>query len=259
MLEQRILTSIIGIPIMITSLYWGGVYWQILVFLLVLVGLLEFARMGGPGIHLDYLLVAGLSYLLLTYSGMDSTRLILWFLFQTLYYLIRSAFSGNNCFASAPNLLGVFYVAVLYSFLWTVRHTFGLSWTIFGLLVTWLTDTGAYFGGTRHGKHQLAPNISPNKSIEGALIGSLSGVLTGLVYAMLSGQSLLAVGALAFVLSIAGQLGDLVESAMKRERAVKDTGSILPGHGGILDRFDSVAFVFPLLFIILTLFAPRGF
>ena len=118
---------------------------------------------------------------------------------------------------------------------------------------------GAYFGGTRHGKHQLAPNISPNKSIEGALIGSLSGVLTGLVYAMLSGQSLLAVGALAFVLSIAGQLGDLVESAMKRERAVKDTGTILPGHGGILDRFDSVAFVFPLLFIILTLFASRGF
>lgn len=253
MFVQRIMTAIVGIPILLTGLYYGGILWAVIVFFLVLTGLLEFARMSGPGVYLDYLLVSGLSFLLITYSGIDSVNLLIWLVLQLSYYLIRASFSGIRNFSSAFNLLGVLYVAVPLSFLWLVREQFGLVWTIFGLAVTWLTDSGAYFGGSRYGKRKLAPKISPNKTIEGAICGLLSALLGGIVFALGTGKSIVLLSIFSVILSIWAQLGDLVESALKRERAVKDSGSLLPGHGGILDRFDSLGFVFSLLFVILHL------
>ncbi|NLL43443.1 MAG: phosphatidate cytidylyltransferase [Firmicutes bacterium] len=255
MLAQRILTALIGIPILLVPLYFGGTVWRVLVFLIIMAGLVEFSRISGPGLYLDYLVVSGLSFLAVTYSGVDGTKLLLWLVFQLLYYLVRATFSGMHNFSSAFNMLGVMYVVVLYSFLVLVREEFGLVWTLFGLAITWLTDTGAYFGGVRYGNRQLAPKISPNKSLEGSLFGLLAAALTGAAFALVTGQSPLQLVLFALVLSVCAQLGDLVESALKRERAVKDTGSLLPGHGGILDRFDSLIVVFPVLFALLTLFA----
>jgi len=255
MLAQRVLTAVVGLPILLAALLFGGAAWRLLVTLLIIVGLWEFAAMSGPGLYLDYLAVAGLSFLAVTYSGVDGTKLLLWLALQLLYYLLRSAFSGMHSFASAANLLGVLYVAVLYSFLVLVREHFGVSWTLFGFLVTWATDTGAYFGGLKYGRHKLCPKISPNKSVEGALFGLVGGAVAGIVFALVAQESLLQLATFALVLSLCGQLGDLVESALKRERAVKDSGSILPGHGGILDRFDSLSFVFPVLYGLLSLFA----
>lgn len=254
MFTQRILTAIIGVPILLGALHYGGIAWRLLIFAVVLAGFLEFARMSGPGLHLDYLLVSGLSFMLLTYSGIDGTKLLIWLVLQLFYYLIRASFSGMHNFSSAFNLLGVLYVAVPLSFLVLVREQFGATWTIFGLVITWLTDTGAYFGGSRYGKHKLAPKISPKKTVEGALCGLLVAVLGGIVFAQVTAKPVLLLMFVAFLLSIFAQLGDLVESSFKRERAVKDSGSLLPGHGGILDRFDSLAFVFPVLFTLLTLF-----
>ena len=255
MLAQRILTAVIGVPILLAALYVGGIVWRVLVFLIIMAGLVEFARISGPGLYLDYLLVSGLSFLAVTYSGLDGTKLLLWLVFQLFYYMIRATFSGMHSFSSAFNLVGVLYVVVLYSFLVLVREEFGIVWTVFGLAVTWLTDTGAYFGGSCYGKRQLAPKISPKKSVEGALFGLLAAALTGVVFALIAGSSLEQTILFGVVLSVCTQLGDLVESAMKRERAVKDTGSLLPGHGGILDRFDSLAFVFPVLFALLSIFS----
>ncbi|HAN94351.1 MAG: phosphatidate cytidylyltransferase [Limnochordia bacterium] len=255
MLRQRVLTAVVGLPILLAALFWGGAAWRLLVALIVAMGLWEFAAMGGPGLYLDYLAAAGLSFLAVTYSGVDGTKLLLWLVLQLLYYLLRASFSGMHSFASARNLLGVFYVAVLYSFLVLVREHFGLSWALFGFLATWATDTGAYFGGLRYGRRKLCPQISPNKSVEGALFGLVGGAVAGIIFALATGRPILRLTAFALVLSCCGQLGDLVESAMKREKGVKDSGSILPGHGGILDRFDSLSFVFPVLYALLSLFA----
>ncbi|MFY9495192.1 MAG: CDP-archaeol synthase [Firmicutes bacterium] len=254
MLAQRVLTAVVGVPILLTGLYFGGVVWQLIVFALVLVGLLEFAHMGGERVYLDYLLLAGLSFLFLTYSGIDQFGLTAWLVLQLFYYLIRAAFGGMYTWSGAINLLGVLYVAVPLSFLWLVRAEYGFVWSIFGLVVTWLTDTGAYFGGLRFGRRKLLPEVSPKKTQEGALSGLLAALLGSVVFALALDESVLQALILGFVLSIAGQVGDLVESAIKRERSVKDSGSILPGHGGILDRFDSMIFVFPTLYVLLSLF-----
>lgn len=128
----------------------------------------------------------------------------------------------------------------------------GLYYVLFALLIVWSTDTGAYFIGRQFGKHKLAPHVSPNKTVEGFIGGIVSAIIIagGFFYLMnLSGNIGLVILAL-IVLSIFGQLGDLVESALKRFYGVKDSGKILPGHGGILDRFDSLLFVLPLLHIL---------
>jgi phosphatidate cytidylyltransferase len=255
MLAQRILTAVVGIPLLLVPLYFGGMVWRVLVLLIIIAGLVEFSRISGPGLYLDYLLLSGLSFLAVTYSGIDGTKLLFWLVFQLLYYLIRATFSGMHSFSSSFNILGVLYVVVLYSFLVLVREEFGIVWTLYGLAITWLTDTGAYFGGIRYGRRRLAPKISPKKSVEGALFGLLAAALTGGIFALAVGESPVQLVLFGLILSVCAQLGDLVESALKRERAVKDTGSLLPGHGGILDRFDSLIIVFPVLFALLTLFS----
>lgn len=127
-------------------------------------------------------------------------------------------------------------------------------WLVFGLVVSWIGDTGAYYVGRRYGRHKMAPRVSPGKSWEGALasaaVSGLAGVLAlpSLIPTVGKGEAL----ALAFAANVAGQVGDLAESAIKRQAGVKDSGTLLPGHGGLLDRVDSSMFALPVLYVILT-------
>lgn len=121
----------------------------------------------------------------------------------------------------------------------------GLSWFLLAQVVTWLTDVGAYLVGRRWGRRKLAPRISPGKSVEGAIGGLAAGALSAWGCAALFGlglRPLVALGA-GLLLSLAGQLGDLAESLLKRQAGVKDSGALVPGHGGILDRLDSLLVV----------------
>ena len=115
----------------------------------------------------------------------------------------------------------------------------------------WITDSGAYLIGRKLGKHKLAPHVSPNKTWEGSIGGSLVSVIVVGLYLAFSpvkfAYGLPIMLLLTVVLSVGGQIGDLIESAFKRHYGVKDSGKILPGHGGILDRFDSLLFVLPLM------------
>ena len=125
-------------------------------------------------------------------------------------------------------------------------------WVIlYALLIVWITDSGAYLIGRKLGKHKLAPHVSPNKTWEGSIGGSLVSVIVVGLYLAFSpvkfAYSLPIMLLLTVVLSVGGQIGDLIESAFKRHYGVKDSGKILPGHGGILDRFDSLLFVLPLM------------
>jgi phosphatidate cytidylyltransferase len=122
----------------------------------------------------------------------------------------------------------------------------GLAWALTVILVTWVGDSAAFIAGRAFGKHKLAPMISPNKSQEGSLAGLLASMTAGAIsfqgFVLGDWWMGLVVGA---VIGLAGQIGDLAESVLKRQAGVKDSGSIVPGHGGILDRIDALLFAFP--------------
>ena len=128
----------------------------------------------------------------------------------------------------------------------------GRRWIFFLFFVIFAGDTGAYYVGHRWGRHKLWPAVSPKKTVEGAI----GGLLSSLAIALLVGKLLLSLGkfgttfllSMGLVIALAGQIGDLMESMLKRVSHVKDSSSILPGHGGLLDRLDSLLFVFPLTY-----------
>jgi len=156
----------------------------------------------------------------------------------------------------AMTLFGVLYLGLTLGALPMTRLLPQGEWLIFFLLlVTWASDTGAYYIGTLYGRHRLAPTISPKKTVEG-LVGGLIGAII-VAYAArwwflpeLSGLDCLV---LATLLTITGLWGDLTESAMKRSAGMKDSGGILPGHGGMLDRLDSLLFTAPTFYYYITM------
>ena len=149
-------------------------------------------------------------------------------------------------------VLSVIYIGFGFMYFYETRET-GLEFIAFALLIVWGTDTGAYVFGRIFGRHELWPQISPNKTIEGALGGIMTAVAVGIIFyaaGYIVHLELWLLLLYAVILSVFGQLGDLVESALKRHFDVKDSGQLMPGHGGILDRFDSLLFVLPVMNIL---------
>jgi len=131
----------------------------------------------------------------------------------------------------------------------------GKHWLVLTLVIVWASDTFAYFAGRTFGKHLLYPSVSPKKTWEGFAGGALGAIVLAVLYAhfFLPIQSVVEIAAIALTVSLVAALGDLCESLMKRASNVKDSGSILPGHGGFLDRFDGVVFALPVMSLILWL------
>jgi phosphatidate cytidylyltransferase len=152
-------------------------------------------------------------------------------------------------------LFGFFYICLPLSLLVFVdKHPKGNIWILFLLCIIFFSDTGAFYMGKVFGKHKLYPSVSPNKTWEGAIGGLLFSLFAVFIFPQIFpifriNLYVLTLGAL---LSILGQVGDLAESMIKRNYGVKDSGKILPGHGGILDRIDGLLFSIPLLYIFLT-------
>ena len=131
-------------------------------------------------------------------------------------------------------------------------HAISPYWLTFGLLVNWIGDTGAYYFGRNFGRHKLAPIVSPAKSWEGAAASVVTAVLFGVfVLPRFVPIGLVPAALIAIAANVAGQVGDLAESAIKRGAGVKDSGTLLPGHGGMLDRVDSSLFSLPVLYAVL--------
>ena len=155
----------------------------------------------------------------------------------------------------ALTLAGVLYLGYLMRYAILLRDiapkhdATGISWCALALLGTWGTDTGAYFAGRAFGRHPFFPEISPKKTVEGAIgglaVGVLAGLIVGLPWLHLAVWQAIVVGLLVGVAAITG---DLVESLLKRGANVKDSGTIVPGHGGLLDRMDSLLFVLPVVY-----------
>jgi phosphatidate cytidylyltransferase len=172
---------------------------------------------------------------------------------------LAAAMRADNLAKTLPRaallLMGVIYVFGCWKTALALRENYSRHWLMYGLLLNWAGDTGAYYIGRAFGKHRMAPRISPMKSWEGAAAGAIVSVLVGGAYLFrfIPGTSVPAAIGLTVVANIAGQLGDLAESAIKRGASIKDSSDILPGHGGFLDRVDSTLFTLPVIYIWLKL------
>jgi phosphatidate cytidylyltransferase len=163
-----------------------------------------------------------------------------------LFSLVRAVFWREEDWISswALTLAGVLYIGGLGAYAILIRALpNGLAWTASAMLTIWATDTAAYFAGTRLGRHGFFTSISPKKTWEGAIGGWVAATLTMVACgALFAGLALLPAIVFGFGISVAGTFGDLAESLLKRQTGVKDSGSVVPGHGGLLDRIDSLLF-----------------
>ena len=157
----------------------------------------------------------------------------------------------------AVRTLGVSYICLPFSFLISLRGLAqGRWWVLFLLVIIWVNDSGAYITGSFAGRHKLSPVISPNKTIEGAVGGVAAGVAAALIMNGYVGLGFVpgVLTLLAVLMGLVAIGGDLVESAIKRSAGAKDSGTIIPGHGGMLDRIDSLIFTIPVLYYFLLWF-----
>jgi phosphatidate cytidylyltransferase len=248
---KRVVTAILLVPAAVYSALFAP--WWLCFAVIALVALLcfhEYASITQSFAPLGY--VAGLLILL---APQHETILLI--ILSTLAAMCLTLAAGENLmqgFArNAALVLGIIYIFGAWK-TGILLHDINPNWLMFGLLVNWVGDTGAYYVGRKFGKHKLAPAVSPGKSWEGAAASVATGVAFGMIYLPLTikGTSLVAAGLLALAANVAGQVGDLAESAIKRGAGVKDSGSLLPGHGGMLDRVDSTLFALPVLYSLLT-------
>lgn len=257
-MKQRIVTAVVAAAFFIPLVIIGSWPFTITVYLLGTIGLFELLRMKDiklfsvPGvlswIVLAVLLLPHTSYTLIE-NAIGYTKTEIAFMIVLLLLIYTVAVKNRFTFDHASfSLFGALYVGIGFYYLIETRLA-GIEYVVYALLVIWSTDTGAYFTGRKVGKRKLWPDISPNKTIEGSVGGILSAVIFACLFhfffPIASSYSYLIV--VTIIASIIGQLGDLAASAIKRHYDVKDSGKLLPGHGGILDRFDSLLFVLPLL------------
>ncbi len=163
----------------------------------------------------------------------------------------------NGLVNAAANFLGTVYIGLMFAYILLLRFlpgVDGLNYVLFIFFVIWVNDSLAYFTGRAFGKHKLCPSISPKKTIEGSVGGIIGGTLMAVILSYYWQKPLLPMFFLGLLVSVAGQFGDLVESIIKRNAAVKDSGFFLPGHGGVLDRFDSLLFAAPVVYYYVQMF-----
>ncbi len=262
-LLKRILTAVVAIPLLLYIPFWGLLYFSLFIFMIAFLGASELQNMlRNKKIELSYAKYFAGFLPLITYHFYLSSALYGLVFFLIILFLIE--LFGKKKEAHSLNLgsaaMILIYTGIFPSFLIEIlRIVKDPKIIILIYTVIWVTDTFAYFGGMSYSKffknHKLYPRVSPNKSIEGAISGLLFGFASGIVFQQLfplAGFSLNEIIILSLGISLFGQIGDLVESLIKRDCEVKDSSNLIPGHGGILDRFDSLFFVSPLvgLFII---------
>lgn len=188
------------------------------------------------------------------------------FVFMMLFMAISVFSKGKIPFSkSAEVFVAITYIIVSFTSLVVVRYVndYGYLFLILAFLIPWISDVFAFLIGSAMGKHKLIPEVSPKKSVEGAVAGVLFTVLFCLLYGFLVSLILknieanyIALAVYGFILAIVSQLGDLIASVIKREHGAKDYGKLFPGHGGVMDRFDSVLSITTLLMAVCIVFPP---
>lgn len=258
-MKTRIITAIIAILLFVPIVLYGKWPLLILVYAMATVGLFELLNMKKNvksflpkliSYFALWILLAQQMSMLESFIPFEPLPVVIIFVMLLLFLTVAS----KNIISIEHvgfYLIATMYIVIGFAFFMEARNH-GLEFVLFILFVIWATDSGAYFVGKSLGKHKLWPSISPNKTIEGAIGGTLIALFVGVAFHMIHPfeYSILMIALISIGIAIIGQMGDLVASAFKRHFDVKDSGNILPGHGGILDRFDSLLFVLPFLYVI---------
>jgi len=253
---QRWITSIVAVPLLIwLILETDPLLFAAFIALIYILSLLEYYRMvfpsSEPAPNLLMRIWGSIGGLMLIAAAL--THVLQWVIGALALNVIGTGFVAVLVFRyqndvvpqAMKQLAGVLYVGLLLSFLVLLRnHPQGIHWIFFLLAVVFAGDVGAFYAGTRWGRRKLCPSVSPNKTVEGAAGGLLANLVAGGIFKILLLPDLAWGAALAGILciGIAGQAGDLFESVLKRTAGIKDSGRLLPGHGGLLDRIDALLF-----------------
>ena len=259
MFRTRLLSGIILLAIAITVVVLGGNFLFATLFIISLIGMMELYRIVKlhkkfPGI-LGY--AAGITFYLLVYFEFQQYQMMLFIFFlMLLMFAYVFGFPKFSTEQIAISFMGLFYVSIMLSYIYQVRMMEDgilLVWLIF--IGAWGSDTCAYCVGMLIGKHKIAPNLSPKKTIEGCIGGVVGASLIGFLFATVFQDKIHGIDNPQFVFAIIGaassiisQIGDMAASAIKRNHNIKDYGTLIPGHGGILDRFDSIIFTAPIVY-----------
>lgn len=258
MLWQRVLSATIGIPLLLLAVWFG--HWYLLALTAVIMGrsLWEMDRMLKPAVNFGLALASAGCVILLADSYLHNGNylgpmMVLIVVGQLVYMMVM--YPAYSPVDGAATLLGTLYVGLLVYIYLLRTLSGGWTWVSFMLAGTWASDSMAYFTGRLLGRHRLSPALSPKKTVEGALGGVAGSIFAAAVYYHFNPfapfAGLLVLGLL---VGVAALLGDLVESAFKRQAGVKDASDLIPGHGGMLDRFDSILFTAPLVYYFARLF-----
>jgi phosphatidate cytidylyltransferase len=272
MLGKRIITAIIGAAAAIYVVNYGQWLFAGMVLLLTLLAWHEFYNMMvRREYHVSYFI--GFICIITLWGTVwlgNSKETVAVLLLSTLLVLLKMVFaSASYTFQDAVfTLVGIYYIGLSFAHLILLRFTdfslylptslgavqAGEAYLLLAFVGTWASDTFAFFIGSKLGKHKLAPAISPGKTWEG-MVGGLAGsiIIVALCGKFLNLQPAISVG-LGLLIGVVAPLGDLVESSIKRFAGVKDSGRLLPGHGGVLDRFDSIMFVVPAAYYFIYIF-----
>lgn len=268
--SKRVAVAAVGIPLAVAVVYAGG--WALAALLVLIAGLgtLEFFRMAanrqarplpvvGVLMAAAFVVVAAfdpeagpvLFGHVVTAGMLAAATLAIW----------RLGVEGQPLLSISTTVTGAVYAGALLSFGLFLRHLPGNQGALHAtalvfapVLLTWTSDTFAYFVGRKWGRHKLIPRVSPGKTVQGAVGAVVGTVVVGAAYALLLREfdsyrpAVLELALLGLAVSVVAQVGDLAESLLKRDSGVKDSGTLLPGHGGALDRFDSLLFTLPLAY-----------
>ncbi|MBD3290841.1 phosphatidate cytidylyltransferase [candidate division KSB1 bacterium] len=268
-LALRVLVAIFGIPLILGTIYYGRLPFLAVVLLINVVSQYEFYKLCEKKDSSPLKIVGIITGIFITLSFYFHGLLYFWEILiigvvvSLLAELVRGKSNATNNFAAT--ITGVIYPVTLFAFLILIREypkhvdiqyeDAGL-WLIFVVVTIWICDTAAYFVGSMIGKHKLSPRVSPNKTVEGAIAGFIFSFITAYVFYLLY-PNLFGIWHYMIIAAIVGifaQVGDLVESIFKRDAGIKDSSSILPGHGGFLDRFDAPTFLAPIIYLYLIFF-----
>lgn len=267
----RIAVAAVGIPLAVAAIYAGGWVLAAVIGGVAAVGALEFYRMAarreaqplveiGALAALAFVAVAALQ----PAAGPDWYGLVIALALPIIATaaIWQRGVEGQPLLSVSTTLTGAIYTGALLAFGIFLRHLpghesawHGTALVFAPVLITWASDTFAYFVGRAWGRHKLIPRVSPGKTVEGAVGAVIGSVLVGGAYALVLQPfttyrpGLVEMAVFGLLVSVAAQLGDLVESLIKRDTGVKDSGTLLPGHGGALDRFDSLFFTLPLAYL----------
>ncbi len=264
---KRWLTAIVAIPILIYLVGFSPRWvFYLFLFLTSLAGLNEFNRLTLPDLPLFLKSVAGLLTLALFFAMYKGHVMLLMgilsflVIFPMLYFLFIDPLRGEKYLSEAGIIAaGFIYVCLPIAMfiqidrLYLIQHPVRGIWIFFLLVITSANDTGAFYSGKLFGEHKLYETVSPKKTWEGSIGGLVLAIIIAIAFLKIFRLHPVdpSIILLVILLSVAGQVGDLAESMLKRSFNVKDSGTLLPGHGGILDRIDSLLFAAPVLYVFL--------